>query len=292
MMKRTMDLNLNRFLVLLYAFAISSFLGAQELNEKALLQKENKAKVYVLEGNESLQKDDFVTAEMAYRKAMSQQSNSVAASYNLGNGYYKEGNFDEALFRHQQAANDASTKAEKHKAFHNIGNILMKNNQCKEAVEAFKNALRNNPSDDETRYNLALAKECAKNEQSADDKDDENSDDKKDEKDQKDQEQQDKDKKDQEGDDKDDGKDKGDEDKQDGKDKEDEQGKPEDNKDQNDKGDDSDKQQEKPQPRPSTLNGQQIKNLLEALNDKEAKVQEKMNAEKQKGAKVKNEKDW
>lgn len=292
MMERIMSFNLNKFLVMLYAFAIPSFLGAQELDEKVVLQKENKAKVYVSEGNESMQKDDFIAAEMAYRKAISQQSNSVAAAYNLGNGYYKEGNYDEALYRHQQAANDASTKAEKHKAFHNIGNILMQNKQCKEAVEAFKNALRNNPLDDETRYNLALAKECAKNEQSADDKDDENSDDKKDEKDQKDQEQQDNDKKEEQGDDKDDPKDQGDQDKQDGNDKEDEEGKPEEDKDKNDQGEDSDKQQEKPQPRPSTLNGQQIKNLLEALNNKESKVQEKINAEKQKGAKVKNEKDW
>lgn len=291
-MDKMRGLNLNKLFAVLCLVAVPSLVCAQELDDKALLQKQNKAKIFVIEGNESLQNDNFVEAEMAYRKAMSQQSNSVAASYNLGNGYYKEGNFEEALYRHQQAANNATSKAEKHKAFHNIGNILIQNDKCKEAVEAFKNALRNNPSDDETRYNLALAKECAKNEQSADDKDDENSDDKKDEKDQKDQEQQDKDKKDQQGDENEDKKDQGDQDKQDGNDKEDEEGKPEDNKDQNDQGDDSDKQQQKPQPRPSTLNGQQIKNLLEALNDKESKVQDKINAEKQKGAKVKNEKDW
>jgi hypothetical protein len=168
----------------------------------------------------------------------------------------------------------------------------MKNERCKDAVEAYKNALRNNPSDDETRYNLALAKECAKNEQDAGDKDDEDSEDKKDEKDQKDQEQQDQDKKEQEGDENDDQNNQGDEDKKDGDDKEDEEGKPKDDKDQNDKGDQQEKQQEQPKPRPGTLNNQQIRNLLEALNDKESKVQEKINAEKQKGAKVKNEKDW
>ena len=52
----------------------------------------------------------------------------------------------------------ATSKAEKHKAFHNIGNILMQKEKCKEAVEAYKNALRNNPTDEETRYNLAVAK--------------------------------------------------------------------------------------------------------------------------------------
>ncbi|WP_334111888.1 tetratricopeptide repeat protein [Paucihalobacter sp.] len=286
------NLILDKYRLILWMVALPWLICAQELDEKALLQKQNKAQLFVAEGNESFQNEDFITAEMAYRKAMSQQSNTVAASYNLGNGFYKEGNFDEALYRHEQAAKDATSKTEKHKAFHNIGNILMQNQLCKEAVEAFKNALRNNPNDDETRYNLAMAKECAKHEKEQDEKDDEDSDDKKDEKDEKNQEQQDQDKKDEQGDDNEDKKDQGDEDKQDGNDKEDEEGKPDEDKDENDKGDDSDKQQQQPQPRPSTLNGQQIKNLLEALNDKESKVQEKINAEKQKGAKVKNEKDW
>lgn len=286
------NLILNKYILILWIAGFPSVLCAQELDEKAQLQKQNKAKQFVVEGNVSLENDDFITAEMAYRKAISQQSNTVAATYNLGNSYYQKGNFDEALFRHEQAAKDATSKSEKHKAFHNIGNVLMQNQMCKEALEAFKNALRNDPNDDETRYNLAMAKECAKHEKEQDEKDDEDSDDKKDEKDEKDQQQQDQDKKDQQGDENKDKKDQGDKDKQDGNDKEDEQGKPDEEKDQNDKGDDSDKQQEQLQPRPSTLNGQQIKNLLEALNDKESKVQEKINAEKQKGPKVKNEKDW
>ena len=59
-------------------------------------------------------------------------------------------------------ATKMALKKEKHRAFHNIGNTLMQNKKCREAVEAYKNALRNNPSDEESRYNLALAKECAK----------------------------------------------------------------------------------------------------------------------------------
>ena len=54
----------------------------------------------------------------------------------------------------------------------------MKKEMCSEAVMAFKNALRNNPSDDETRYNLALAKKCEEDQQNEDqNKDDENKDD-------------------------------------------------------------------------------------------------------------------
>src|SRR5690606_28199359 len=180
-----------------------------------------------------------------------------------------KGNFEEALYRQQQAAKNATSKEDKHKAFHNIGNILMQNKQCKEAVEAFKNALRNNPNDDETRYNYALAKQCADQQKEGEPKDDDGDDKDKD----KDKKDQDKDQKDQD--------DKKDQDKKDGDDKKDDEGKPKDDK--QDKGKDDKKDQQQKQPQPGQLSPQQIKNLLEAMNNQEQKVQEKMNADKQKG---------
>ena len=100
---------------------------------------------------------------MEYRKAISEHPSNSVATYNLANSYYKKGDFDEALYRQQEAAKTATSKEEKHKAFHNIGNILMKGKKCKEAVEAYKNALRNDPTDEETRYNLGLAKNVQSN---------------------------------------------------------------------------------------------------------------------------------
>lgn len=254
--------------------------------EKIIAQK--KANDYVFEGN-NLVNEDFISAEMEYRKAMSEQPSNVAGAYNLGHSYYKEGNFDEALYRNQQAIKSATSKKEKHRAYHNIGNILMQNKQCKEAAEAFKNALRNDPADDETRYNFALAKECAEDQKNDGGGDDENKD-----KDQKKEDQKkDKEKKKDEGDNKEDKKDKGDKDKKEGDNKEDKDGKPKDEKkDNKGKGDDEKKQQQKPKPQPGKLSSQQIKNLLEAMNNKEQKVQEKINAKKQKGVKIKTEKDW
>lgn len=277
-------------LVVCIAIFIVSFSNAQEKEAQFALKKAN---TYVYEANVLIQEDDFVSAEMEYRKAISEQPTSVAGVYNLGNSYYQKGNFEEALYRHEQAAKTTTSKAEKHKAFHNIGNILMKNKKCKEAVEAFKNALRNDPTDDETRYNLGLAKECAeqqKQDQQDENKDDENKDKKDENKDNKDEEN--KDKKDKEGDDKEDKKDEGDQDKKEGDDEKDEEDKPKDEKEDKGKGDEEKKEQQKPKPKPGQLSPQQIKNLLEAMNNQEQKVQEKMNAEKQKGVKVKTEKDW
>ncbi len=266
-------------LVLLFtSFAFSQ----NDEKEKEQLLASKKSNDLVYEANVLMDNDDFISAEKEYRKAISKQPASVAGTYNLGNSYYKKGNYEEALYRQQQAAKNATDKSEKHKAFHNIGNILMKNKQCKEAVEAYKNALRNDPTDDETRYNLGLAKECA--EQQKDEQPDENQDKHKEKNDENKDKDQDKDNKDQQDQDNKDNKDdQKDQDKKEGDDKKDE-GKPKDEegKDEN--------QQQKPQP--GKLSPQQIKNLLEAMNNQEQKVQEKMNADKQKGVKVKTEKDW
>ena len=287
-----------KILVAITLVLTSLFSFSQEEN-KAQLLAARKANNFVYEGNELVKDEDFVSAEMEYRKAISEQSTTVAGAYNLGTTYFKSGHLDEALYRLEQATEAANSKLEKHKAFHNIGNILMQNKKCKEAVEVYKNALRNNPSDDETRYNLAVAKECAKQQEEEDDK---NKDDKNDDQENQDENKENQDNKEnnkdenKEGEDKEDKKDnqdEGDQDKKDGEDKEDEEGKPKDEEKDKGKGDeDKKKEQEKPKPQPGQLSPQQIKNLLEAMNNQEKKVQEKMIAEKQKGVKVKTEKDW
>ncbi|WP_370477546.1 tetratricopeptide repeat protein [Tamlana flava] len=275
----------------------SVVLSFSQEKDKAQLLALKKANNYVYEGNNLLQNDDVVSAEMEYRKAISEQPNSVAGTYNLGNTYIKSGNFDEAIFRLQEAAEAATSKSEKHKAFHNIGNVLMQNKKCKEAVEAYKNALRNDPTDDETRYNFALAKACAEQQQDQQDQNQDKQDENKDNQDQKDKDQQDnqdqenKENQDKEGNDKEDKKDEGDQDKKDGEDKKDEDGKPKDEKQDQGKGN-QEKEQQQPKPQPGQLSPQQIKNLLEAMNNQEQKVQEKMNAEKQQGVIIQTDKDW
>ena len=192
------------------------------------------------------------------------------------------------MSRHLEAVTNSRSKTEKHKAYHNIGNALMQKKRCKEAVSAYKNALRNNPSDDESRYNLALAQECAKEQGDGDgDGDDEDKD--KDQDENKDDKENSDDKKDKDEKNKEEGGEDGD--KKEGDDKEDEDGKPKD-----DKGDQKNKDPKdnkgQPQPQQGKLSPQQVKNLLEAMSNEEKKVQEKMNASKTKGVKIKTEKDW
>ena len=261
----------------LILFLLASISGSAQ-EEAAQISLSNN---YVFEGN-SLVNENFIEAEKKYRLGVSAKQNNAAGSYNLGNAYYKSELYDEAMLRHLEAINNSGLKLEKHKAYHNIGNTLMRQKRCKEAVSAYKNALRNSPSDDESRYNLALAQECAKEQGDGkgEDKDkDENKDDKENSDENKDNEEKNKDKGGE------------DEEKKEGDDKEDEDGKPkDDNGNQNDKDPKKDKGQPKPQPR--KMSPQQVKNLLEAMNNEEKKVQEKMNASKTKGVKIQTEKDW
>jgi len=271
--------------VLSFMVLVAAVSFAQDKDKEKALQLQ-KANNYIYEGNELIDSDDYISAEMEYRKAISEQPTTTAGTYNLGNSYYKKGQYDEALYRHTQAAENATSKAEKHKAYHNIGNILMQSKQCKEAVEAFKDALRNDPTDEETRYNLAIAKDCAEQQQ---DQQDENDQQEKEQEKEGDDEEKDKGEN-EEKEDNQDKKDEGDEDKKEGDDQKDDQGKPKDEKD-GKEGENKD-QKGQPQPKQGQLSPQQIKSLLEAMNNQEQKVQEKINAEKQKGVKVKTEKDW
>jgi len=268
--------------VRLIFFLLASFYGSAQ--DEAQLSMSNN---YIFEGN-SIVDDDFIEAEKKYRLGVSAKQNNVVGSYNLGNAYYKSELYDEAMLRHLEAIKNSVSKLEKHNAYHNIGNTLMQQKRCQEAVSAYKDALRNNPTDNETRYNLALAQECAKEQGNGDgDGDDEDKDKDKDkDKDDKENSDENKDKeeknKDKEGED---------EDKKEGNDKEDEDGKPkEDTGNQENK--DPNKDNGRPKPQPGKISPQQVKNLLEAMNNEEKKVQEKMNASKTKGIKVKSEKDW
>jgi tetratricopeptide (TPR) repeat protein len=234
---------------------------------------EREARKDVREGNELYNQLKFDEAEIAYKKALDKNPNYAKASYNLANTIYQKNKNKEAVFQYDLAEKIAPDKMSKAETFHNMGNAFMKEKQYDKAVEAYKNAMRNNSKDDETRYNLAMAQKLLKNQQNKDNKD--NKDDKKDgkNKDQKDKEGGDKDKKDQ----KDKNQDKG-------KDKEDDKGDPKKDKD--------DQQNKDQKPRPNQLSPEQMKQLLEAMNNEENKTQKKLNAQKSRGQKIKQEKDW
>jgi tetratricopeptide (TPR) repeat protein len=231
-------------------------------------------------GNDEYAEKKFVEAEANYRISNSKFSKRTVAPYNLGNAIYRQNQMDEAKLAYGKAIENIKSRPQKYKLYHNLGNVFMKEKNYSAAVEAYKNALRSNPSDEETRYNFALAKQKLKeNPPKGDDKKDKNKKDNKKDKDKKD-----KDKKD----DKKDGKDKDKEDVD--KDKKDNQGKDmpsEKGKNENNPG-----EQGQPKPMPGGISKQRLENLLDAVNNEEKKIQDKVNGQKVKGKPVQTEKDW
>jgi len=220
------------------------------------------------EGNEAFNEKNYTDAETSYRLSASKFPKKANAYYNLGNTIYSINQPAEAKFAYENAIKNATTRAEKHKAFHNLGNVLMKSKNYQGAVEIYKQALINDPSDEETRYNFALAKKMLKdNPPPKDDKKDDKKNDK--EKDQK-KEQDKKEKDDKKDGDKDKKEDKGDKD----KDKKEEKG------------------NGKPKPQEGQISKQRLENLLDAVNNEEKKVQDKVNAQKVKGKPVDTDKEW
>nr|WP_321480282.1 tetratricopeptide repeat protein [uncultured Bacteroides sp.] len=141
---------------------------------------------YIRKGNRSFNDSVFVDAEVNYRKALDANPNSAVAMYNLGNTLSQEKKIKEAVEQYTTAAKLEKDKGKLAKIYHNAGVLFQASKNYKQAVDAYKMSLRNNPKDNETRYNLALALSMLKKQQQQKDKNKDNKQDqkKKDKKDQ------------------------------------------------------------------------------------------------------------
>jgi Ca-activated chloride channel family protein len=130
----------------------------------------------VRQGNKLYQNEQFTESEIAYRKSLEVNPRSTEGTFNLGNALYKQEKYPEAAEQYQLMAgqtqkllnDNPSNAARLAQVFHNLGNIGMKNKEYAKSVEAYKQSLRLNPKDDETRYNLALAQKLLNDQQNQD----------------------------------------------------------------------------------------------------------------------------
>jgi Ca-activated chloride channel homolog len=215
-------------------------------------------KKFIKDGNEQYKKEDYSAAEKQYSKALSKNKDSYKGAFNLGDAYYKQGKYEEAANQFQLLTHRATSKDTLAKAFHNLGNSLLKSKKYPESVDAYKNALKNNPNDQDTRYNLACAQQYLKQQQQQQQQQKDKKDDKKDQKKDKEKEKKEKEKEDKE------------------------------KKDQNKNQDKKDKQEEQK----NKISKEDAKRLLEALQNDEKDLQDKMKKGKTKGVKIEIEKDW
>jgi len=250
------------------------------LSMEANAQKERK---FIRSGNELFEGDKFENSEVEYRKALDKKINSYEAGFNLGDALYKQKKYDEALKQFQALALTEKDNQKLGHLYHNMGNTLLENKKIDESIEAYKQSLRYFPDSKETKYNLEYARQMKKKQEEQEKKDQQNKDQNKDQ-DKKDQDKKDQDKKDQ---------DKKDQDKKDQDKKKDQKDK--DKQDQKDKQGDQNKKKQDQQQQQNKISKQDAQRLLEALENDEKKVQEKVQkakAKAQKAKKTKIKKDW
>ena len=118
---------------------------------------------YIGNGNKLFHQQNYAKAEVEYRKAISKNPNNSQAIYNLGNALLMQQKDSAATSLFQKSGKIEKSKIRKAMSYHNIGVICQKHQMYGEAINAYKEALRNNPNDNETRYNLALCKKLLKN---------------------------------------------------------------------------------------------------------------------------------
>jgi Ca-activated chloride channel family protein len=243
-------------ILLLIALAISSH--AQ--NERKFVRQGNKYFESALKDSTRLDTVQFNKAEIEYRKAIEKKPNDPKWNFNLADALYKQKKFEESAEKFKDIADRTSDKVDKSRALHNRGNSLLMNNKLDESIDAYKQALRSNPKDMETKYNLLYAMSKKKKQQEQKKKQDKNKD-------------KDKDKK-----------------KDQNKDKNKDQ-----NKDQNKKQDQQkqDQQKQNQQQQQSKISKQNAEQMLQALENNEKKTQEKVKKIQALKAQSKQvDKDW
>lgn len=225
------------------------------LSVPAMTFAQKQERMHLRKGNALFEDSAYVDAEIEYRKALDADPKSVKAKYNLGNALANQEKTDDALKEYISAAMAAKTKEEKARIYHNAGVALQKQKKYGECIEAYKNALKANPADDETRYNLALAQKMLKDQQQQQQQQNE-------QQDKKDQQQQ----------------------QQDQKQNQNNQNDKKDNEQEN-----QDQQQSQPQQQMSKENAEQ---LLNAVKQEEQNVRDKVQKQMQNASSRSLEKDW
>jgi tetratricopeptide (TPR) repeat protein len=119
-----------------------------------------------VEGNKAYNEKRYTAAQEQFAKAAEADSVQISYAYNLGNAYYKQNQLDKAIEQYDRVIDLEKENSMRLSAtFHNKGDALLKQKKLPEAAEAFKNALRNNPKDQQARYNLAVVQKLMQQQQ-------------------------------------------------------------------------------------------------------------------------------
>ena len=255
----------------------------------------------IRQGNKAYKSGDFEKAEEAYRESLNKDAQSFEGSFNLGNALYQKEDYEGAARQFALLEQNGEVdKTQMARVFHNRGNSFLKQQKYKESVEAFKQSLRYNPKDEDTRYNLVYAMKKLKEQQQQQQQDQEGEDGEENEDQEKKEDQEEKE-----------GENKEENEGEENKEQEEKEGEEEQQQEQ--KGEDGEENEEEKQEQSSGEEGEQgeeeeqqqqskpqenkisredAQRLLEALQAEEQDLQDKMKKQKVKTQQIKILKDW
>jgi Ca-activated chloride channel family protein len=256
---------MKQIVIPIFLFIILSTLA---FHTKAQEPNKSSTKKEIIQGNEYYKKQDWNNAKKHYTNALVQDINNPIALYNMANTLYKTKDNETSRKAYEQSIINTNDKLVKAKAYHNIGNTYANEEKWKEAATAYKNALKNNPNDADSKYNLSYVNQkIKKEEQEEQKKQEDKKQDKQQEKDNKQQENQEQQQKEEE---------------KQNQSQQDQQAPKE----------DSQKDQQTQQS-PSKISQQQAENILNALRQEEKRIQERKNEKKmQQTRRQTQDKDW
>ncbi len=230
---------------------------------------------YIREGNDLYGHEDYLNSEISYRKALEANASDSIAQFNLGNSLFRQQKMEDAMKQYVSAASAAEKAGNKPMAaqsYYNAGNVCMAAQDYGKALDLFKRSLRLDPTDDEARYNMVLASKLLKQQQQDQDK---NQDQQDQQDQQQDQQQQDQQQQDQQQNQQDQNKD--------------QQNQPQDQQPQDQQQD----QQQNQQQRAGNMSPEQAEAILNAANQEEKNVQDKVKAKLMEQVnRKKTDKDW
>jgi len=108
-------------------------------------------------GNKSYDQQKYNQATENYTKALSKEPNNEIAIFNQADAMYQLGEYEKAISYFDAIAKQSKNKSYQSESYHNLGNTFYKQEQYEKSVEAYKQALKINPDDKETKYNLMMA---------------------------------------------------------------------------------------------------------------------------------------
>jgi Ca-activated chloride channel homolog len=251
--------------ILIGSFSVSVF----GQNERKFVRRGNKLFMEAVKDTSRLDTAKFSQAEEEYRKALNLRPGNDQWNFNLAGAQYKQMRFDEAEQKFDELAEKLDTKEEQARALHNKGNSQLMQQRIDESIESYKEALRLNPNDLDTKYNLAYA-QMLKNQQQ-----------------QQQQNQQNQNQQNQQNQDQQQNQDRQNQDQQQNQQQQNQQN-------QQDQQNQDQQQNQQQQQQPQTkISRQDAEQLLQALQNDERDIQEKVKKEKAaKARKIRTEKEW